>query len=336
MNEAITNERREDSADHPQFETFFKYCNDDDRVIKGIFGEHKIRFTQPAALNDPLEFRPAIRFKDAGDKYRRFVCKGEILPSEEVRLHIQLVQRQLNNYGILSLTKTPDSFDMWNLYANGHKGFLLKFTADFNTHECMYAKDGRVYEVREVDYVDKYAVNVDDLINADGQIPVTEYNDRVFYTKTSRWAEEKEYRMVRPLADLPGWRPLDNKAHRDQRLHLFDFALECVASVTFGACMTISNKRRIMKACEGTGIQFLQAIIFRNEDDACSVLCGPADTVPNLLERPDVGLIAVQEHSEEGKKKPIAISSLHELPYYLGNEEWVQEYLENRRARLGM
>ena len=335
MSEAVTSERRDGRSDHAELDTFLKYCSDNDDVIEGIFEKHKIRFTQPAALNDPLEFRPAIRFKDAGDEYRHFVCKGEILPSEEVWLHIQLVQRQLNAFGILSLTKTPDSFDMWNHYANGHKGFLLEFKGDFNTHQCMCGEDGKVYEVRKVDYVDKYAVSVDDLINADGQIPITEYNEQVFHTKTSRWAQEEEYRMVRALADLPEWRPLAQRAHRDLGLHLFDFCLECLVSVTFGACMTISNKRRIMKACEGTEIQFLQAMIIRGEDDACSVGCVTAGQFPNLLEMTGAELIAEQEYVEERNRQPVAISSLDELPYYVGNEDLVRQYLENRRARLG-
>lgn len=334
MSEEVRSEQQEGSVDYSQLGSFFKYCSDDDCVIKGIFEDHKIRFTQPAALNDPLEFYPAIRFKDPNDKCRHFVCNGEKLPSEELRLHLQLVERQLNQFGILSLTKTPDSFDMWNLYANGHKGFLLELGGDFNIHQCMCGKDSRVYGIRKVDYVQKYEIKVDELINENGLIPSAEFNEQLFYTKTSRWAYEKEYRMVRPFADLPGWDLSDDKAHRDRRLHLFDFSLECLVSVTFGACMAIANKRRIMEACEGTGIQFLHAIIIRNEDGTCSVLCVHADTVPNLLEMPDVGLIAEQEHSEEGKKKPIVIASLDELPYYLGNEEWVQEYLENRRARL--
>ena len=45
----------DDNTGDLQFLTFFKYCSDDGRVIEGIFEKHKIRFTQPYALNDPLE-----------------------------------------------------------------------------------------------------------------------------------------------------------------------------------------------------------------------------------------------------------------------------------------
>jgi Protein of unknown function (DUF2971) len=336
MSETVTRERHEDSADHPQFATFFKYCSDDCRLIKGIFEDHTMRFTQPAALNDPLEFYPAIRFRNPSETCRHFICNGEKFPSEKLWLHIRLIEQQLNRFGVLSLTKTPNSFDMWNLYANGHKGFLLEFAADFNTRECMRAKDGTVYEVREVNYVDEYAINVDDLTGSDGRIPATECNEQVFYSKTSRWATEREYRMVRALADLPGWRLSAGTVHRDQRVHLFDFTLDCLVSVTFGACMPIPNKKRIINACEGANIQFLQAWIRRGREDTHSVAATNASNFPNLVQMADSGFVLEQDDAEESNMEPIVIESLNDLPYYHGNEEWVHEYLENTRTRLGM
>lgn len=43
-----------------KLDSYFKYLSDDSRVIKGIFEDQKIRFTQPRALNDPLEFSPTF------------------------------------------------------------------------------------------------------------------------------------------------------------------------------------------------------------------------------------------------------------------------------------
>ena len=113
---------------------YFKYCSDDPRVINGIFRDHKIRFTQPAALNDPLEFDPIIRFENNGANYNWFSLNGIPLPSEESRLRHRLIEQQINAFGVLSLTKNPDSFDMWSRYANGHKGFLIEFKSDLNKH----------------------------------------------------------------------------------------------------------------------------------------------------------------------------------------------------------
>lgn len=155
-------------AGQSQLPTYFKYCSDDTRVIEGIFACHKIRFTQPAALNDPLESQPIIRFRQRKGKYTHYVFDGIVFPSEEIWLRVQLVERLRNAFGVLSLTKIPDCFDMWSRYANGHKGFLLEFKADFNKPANMRGKDSKVYEIREVAYVDQYAINVDDLVDEHG------------------------------------------------------------------------------------------------------------------------------------------------------------------------
>ena len=169
--------------DYSQITRYFKYCRDDDRVIEGIFRDHKIRFTQPAALNDPLEFNPIIRFKQTKGKYTPYRFDGIRFPSEEARLRTDLIESQLNIFGVLSLTKVPNSFDMWSRYANGHKGFLLGLKGDFNKHPSMRAKDGTEREVRKLRYVAEYVINVDDLVNADGVIRFADFNEELFYTR---------------------------------------------------------------------------------------------------------------------------------------------------------
>lgn len=316
----------------------FKYCSDDDRVIEGIFEKHEIRFTQPAALNDPLESQPIIRFRQSAGKYTHYVFDEIVFPSEETWLRVQLVERQLNAFGILSLTKIPDSFDMWSRYANGHKGFLLELKTQFNEHACMRGKDGRVYEVREVTYVDQHAINVNDLVDKHGNIPFDTYNERVFFTKTSRWEHEMEYRIVRPLEDHPTWNPRSDRTHRDRKsCYRFDFSLDCVQSVTFGACMAVDDKKWITAACKGTGIDFLQAIIVRDQVDRqklpVSVKLVPAASFPTLLEMADADLIADEENMSDRLTPAVKITQLSELPYYDGSKELVTRYYRNAKAR---
>ena len=88
--------------------TYLKYCSNEDNVIEGVFSKHKIRFTQPAALNDPLEFNPIIRFRHSAGKYVNYVFDDIVFPSEELRVRHRPIERQLNDYGILSLTKTVE------------------------------------------------------------------------------------------------------------------------------------------------------------------------------------------------------------------------------------
>jgi len=322
--------------DNRQLTTFIKYFSDDERVIRGIFQDQKIRFTQPAALNDPLEFNPIIRFKDGGENYRNFVLNGMLYPSEEWRLRIGLVGSQMNRFGILSLTKVPDSFDMWSHYANGHKGFLIEFKADFNKHPCMISQSEGEYPIREVTYVEEYAIDIQEVSDDENFIAHQAFNEKMFFTKTSRWAYEEEYRVVRNLADYPGWKPLDNKWHRDPNVYLFDFSLECVESVTFGACMPRDKKKAIIDACKDTGIGFVQAVIFRDRKDRLGkpgkVELIPANDIPNFL---DIHEFIWEEKYIEERKNPIVINHKSELPYYADNQEWVEEYEQNRKKRLG-
>jgi len=326
------------TLDYSQLGNFFKYYSNDEKVINGIFKEHKIRFTQPASLNDPLEFNPIIQFKQNAGKYTNYIFDGVVFPSEELRIRHQLIERQLNDFGILSLTKVPDCFDMWSRYANGHKGFLIELKSDFNKHICMLSKEGKEYPVREVTYVDEYAVNIDDLVNEHGLIPFEEFNEHAFFTKTSRWRDEEEYRLVRRLSDNPCWQRLENRAHRDRKVYLFDFSLECIVSVTFGACMSLENKKKIIEACKGSAdINFLQAIIIRDQkdrwDQPANVKLALAESFPDLLRMGDLGMFVEQKYVEEKKRPAVTVSELSELPYYADDEKWISQYYKDKKSK---
>jgi len=322
--------------DYSQLKNFFKYCSDDEKVIKAIFKEQQIRFTQPAALNDPLEFNPIIQFKQNGFNYWWFSLNDIFLPSEEFRLRFRLIEQQVNEFGILSLTKIPDSFDMWSRYANGHKGFLIELKSDFNKHSCMISPANKVYPVRKVQYVDEYSINVDELTDDKGQIKLEMFNDLMFYRKLSRWVAEQECRMVRPFSDLLGYVPLSNKAQRDERLHLFEFSLDCIESVTFGACMSFENRKRIRKACKGSRIKLLRAAIVRDEKDdfgkAGKIVFLSEDSIPRSFYVSQFPLIVDTGHFED-QKKVMRIASLSELPYWEDNKEWVRQMFEIRKAK---
>lgn len=320
---------------------YFKYCSDDPRVINGIFRNHKIRFTQPAALNDPLEFSPIIRFEDNGANYSWFSLNRIPLPSEESRLRHRLIDQQINAFGVLSLTKNPDSFGMWSRYANGHKGFLIEFKGDLNKYPCMLPPSNEVfYPIREVQYVDEYAINIDELTDDEGQIQLKMFNDLMFYRKLLRWKTEQEYRMVRPFSDLPDYTPLNNKAHRDtDRVHLFELSLDCIESVSFGACMLLENRESIKEACKNSKIDFLQAIIIRDEKDAFGkapkISLQSVDSLPGSSRMRPFPFIVETEHFEDiQREKPI--SSLSELPYWEDNKQWVQQVYDIAKERRGV
>jgi len=335
----IKDTHQNSTLDSSMYKTFFKYCSNgpDNVVIKGLFDDHKIRFTQPWALNDPLEFEPIIRFKNNGQNYVRYLFDGILLFSEEDRLRMRLIEQQINHFGILSLTKVPDSFDMWSRYANGHKGFLLEFKSDFNKYPCMLSREGNEYSVNKVTYVDEYAIDIDLLTDVQSNISLERFNKEMFYNKVSRWESEVEYRLVRALTDYPDYQPLKNTPHRDDRPYDFDFDLNCIESVTFGACMSVENKKAIMSLCKGYDIKFAQAYISKDEKDtegfSGKVHIRPANEFPGLLEMLDFNFFLQQEHIK--RPKPIKIDRLSELPYYQGLEEWVEEVYRIKKAKRG-
>ena len=322
-----------------EYTTYFKYCSDNFKVIEGIFENHKIRFSQPRVLNDPLEFNPAIKFKNNGYNYKWFRYDGVIFSSEELRIRHHLIDSKINAFGILSLTKKPDSYNMWSIYANGHKGFLIKLKGDFNEHPCMKSKDGNIYPICKVKYVDEYAINIDDLTDKDGSIQVEKCHDQMFYTKLSRWNDEKEYRIVRPLIDCECYKPDLNRTPRtpmDMETYLFDFSLDCIESVAFGANMCYKNKERIMKACENTKIEFLQAIIIRDEKDdveKTGKLMYQNKNVFTRFEKMLPSHFVLDIAHVIDSNEIIDINSLLELPYYEFERKWVDKHYLEQKAK---
>jgi hypothetical protein len=53
--------------------------------------------------------------------------------------------------------------------------------------------------------------------------------DKFFYTKSTEWAQEKEWRMLRPLKDASNI--IESK---DGNIHLFELRASCVSGVIFG------------------------------------------------------------------------------------------------------
>ena len=317
------------------FDSYFKYFSDDPKVIKGIFKKQKIRFTQPRVFNDPLEFNPTMRFNDYQSGYQSYDLNGLHFPSIALFFRVQIIESQINAYGVLSLTKIPNSFDMWSQYANGHRGFLIKLKDEFWHHTCMKSKAGEEYPVRKVDYVDDYSVNLEDLVNTKKEIPREILHKELFLKKTSRWAYEYEYRMVRPLSDCPDYKPpKDNYPYTDVSIYLFLFDWECVSSVILGANMSTKNRNLIAQYCKEHNTPLLQALIIRDIQD----WLGKPSTVYILsldqYESKDRILRAkLQSFCTDtvnlGNQSMVKIAKITDLPYYKGYEEVVDQLHNN-------
>ncbi len=321
-----------------KFDSHFKYCSDKPEVIDGIFNRQVIRFTQPRALNDPLEFSPTMRFKDAKARYRSYDLNGVHLPSVEFFFRVQIIESQVNAYGILSLTKIPNSFDMWSHYANGHRGFVLEFKDQFWQHHSMKSKMGAEYPVGKVEYVEDYSINLENLADSNKEIPTAVLHKELFFKKTSRWEYEHEYRMVRPLSDSPDYlSPKSNFAHIDTDIYLFPYDWECVSSVILGANMSSDNKQLIARHTEKFNTPVHQAHIIRDIKDwygrPCTVYISSLDQYQSkeIILQAEPQLLCTDTVSL-GNQSTINISDIADLPYYKDNKEVVEQLYNNLKT----
>jgi len=317
-----------------QWESFFKYFSDDHRVIDNIFTKHLIRFTQPRALNDPLEFSPTIRFRENQLNYQYYKLNRLLLPSVETFTRVQLIESQINSYGILSLTKRPNSFNMWSQYSNGHRGFVIELKPDFNSFGGMKSSSGKTYDVQRVNYVDEYSIRIEDMVDKDGFIQVKTLLDELFFKKTSRWKHEYEYRMVRPLSDSSDYQPpKTNYVYTDTGIYLFPFDVRCISSIILGASMTQENKARILDFSEKNNIVLNQAHIIRDIHDSDGqpgsvIILKVDDDNREAILNSKPQLFCTDTDCLENRDT-VEIRTLSDLPYYKDHEATVEELFKN-------
>ncbi len=299
-----------------QLKTLFKYVSDTPEVVDGIFRGHKIRFTQPAAMNDPMEFNPAIRFYSEGDDFKSFEYRGIRMPSIHDVECLNLIESRINMYGILSLTENPFSFEMWCHYANGHRGFLIEFNIPYKTKPTLQIREGVNLKVYKVRYVKDYVVNIDQLAQGRDTIPFYKIRDTIFLRKTKNWKYEREYRIVRPLDECKTYKPpVKRTSYRDKKIYLFPFSPDCISSVVFGVNTSQEVKRKVIEFCRNTKIGFLQTIIYKDHQNKIDFL--PVDSFGSINKylsmRPQV---FITDSIKMKYRDSIIVNSLHEIPYY--------------------
>ena len=300
-----------------QLATLFKYVSDSPKVVDSVFRDHKIRFTQPAALNDPLEFNPAIRFDSEDDNYKRYKCGSVTMPSRQDWEYFNLIEPKINKFGILSLTDNPYSFEMWCHYANGHKGFLIEFKIPDKTKPTLQLLEGTNLRVHKVKYVKDYMINLDRLCRGGNRIPFHRIRDAIYLRKSKHWKYEREYRIVRQLADCDTYRHTAKRtSYRDKRIYLFPLSLNCISNVIFGINTSQRVKRKIIESCRDTKINFIQTIVYKdlqNKIDFCPIdQFGSIDKYLGMVPQ----VFTTDSIMSKYNGDYITVNSLHELPYY--------------------
>lgn len=192
----------------------------------------RVRFTQPEAQNDLFELRPPVnRFRSSevarqalskplweewdrqfsekivkqfGPEWANEVEKrlpGYLASHREAALaqvdvesdrnRREEIRQRLNALGILSLSETPTDLLMWAHYAANHTGFVIELDDRHSWFWAQRPEGDDCGNLRKVTYSDQpSSLNLAEL-----------KAHEVFYTKGKKWEYEREWRIIRPLAE---------------------------------------------------------------------------------------------------------------------------------------
>ena len=213
--------------------------------------EHsRIRFTQPAALNDPFETFPCFQdfdpwlFKEMRDREtKEFGAQA----SEESlhELEIMVTKKLLDlpkilsqHFVILSLSTISDNAIMWSHYADSHRAFVIGFDANsgFFSPGGGKARDG----LKPVRYSDKRYVVPRSGFHTLDDPNLLEANAGVFFTKGMNWSYEREMRILAHPTAADAVLP-DPGGHE---IRLFNFPADSIKEVIFGFKISEPDQRR--------------------------------------------------------------------------------------------
>jgi hypothetical protein len=170
-----------------------------------VLKDNRIRFTQPAALNDPFDAMPNLTLAKAkllSDMVSNAKNDYGVVPDSQSNMVWEtLIDSTFDQwspimskiFAFLSVSKIPDNLLMWSQYANSHTGFAIGFDAD---REFFAAGRLSRLGLREVTYSrDRWILPADGFTGLDDG-KMAEAMDGFFFTKSIDWEYEQEYRIV--------------------------------------------------------------------------------------------------------------------------------------------
>lgn len=223
----------------------YKYLHPD-RI--DVLRNNKIRFTQPAALNDPFEVMPNLReirrFFEKLTKHlgqaAAFVASGDHFVSIDQTVTDTFGRWNPDNaseLAFLSVSKKRNNLLMWSHYCDSHRGFTLGFDS---THSFFSEpKPGLKSILREITYSHARPV-----------MPAPDADPEAFFrantnilTKSQHWAYEEELRMcASPTAADETKLGLNGEP-----IYLFRFPVEALREVILGFRMLNEHKDAILQ-----------------------------------------------------------------------------------------
>lgn len=235
----------------------YKYVNYE--RANALLTTKQIRFTQPSDFNDPFELHPEFQLmsrEDIADLPPALDESGNVIAGMR-QLTPEALQRMMSavmphlarmapvhaqhpgasfaidnnavgreyydqHFGILSLTESPDNLLMWAHYGDNHKGVVIGFD-----EQHLFFKGAEIVVglncLNKVEYNQKRPV----------LSPTTQKNPKVFLRKSTEWAYEKEWRLIRSLNAAATVVPKDNIPS----VYLFDVPVEAIRVIITGSQM---------------------------------------------------------------------------------------------------
>lgn len=132
---------------------------------------------------------------DVDGKVKKGVAENKMLVDA-----FDTFQREVTEYGVLSLTENCENILMWSHYADNHKGFCLEFERGEDNDLGDYRKTKQVTYSRHCPIIDVNKVVSND--NPKGEFL------KMLFTKSEEWRYEQEWRICyskgNSLMDYPG------------------------------------------------------------------------------------------------------------------------------------
>ncbi|UPT57089.1 DUF2971 domain-containing protein [Dickeya zeae] len=202
-----------------------------------FFTNPMIRATPALSLNDPFEgYFNEIQVKDASINQRKFYKNYGLDANDDpddyqINESVGVLQGDISDLGIISLSESYNNPLMWAHYASEHKGMVVEF--DFNEsffEDSILTNNGKssrfgpnifgsCYEYPEkVDYQRELPDFSRSELSAPDSINEHHWNKffkAILFTKSIDWIYEQEQRIVVPLKDADSIICTDNKCIRD-------------------------------------------------------------------------------------------------------------------------
>ncbi len=226
--------------EYPAVNQLYKYCAYN-RNSLSILINKKIWVAKPETLNDPFDCKIKFKPEINSEAFRKYLIRtgrstGNRQKDYEIflkGLH-EFKEKNINNFGVFSMSQIKDNILMWSHYADHHKGFCIGFV---RKNDNLL---GDITKTHQVEYDCNYP-EVDPL-DKNGNYDNSTFN-KMLFTKAKDWEYEKEWRSVYPEGDKEELLPVD------------------ISSIIFGLRMSEEHKANIRKILANQpNIQYQQAV----------------------------------------------------------------------------